>query len=151
MTIAACTETSSPNTGLVRDDELGVAGERTGDGDALLLAAGQLARHAFGKSMRQAHDLEEASDGLRDVFSWLFAQALDRAANGVADCMAWIERAVRVLEYHLHSALQHAIASVRRPVREFDVAEAEDAVISRLKAGQHFGEGGLPRARLCRL
>jgi hypothetical protein len=47
---------------LVADDELGLGGERPGNADALLLAAGQFARQALDEAVVELDQLEELAD-----------------------------------------------------------------------------------------
>ena len=56
---AACTETSSAETGSSATTTAGIAGEGARDADALLLAAGELARLAEGEVARQLHQVEQ--------------------------------------------------------------------------------------------
>ena len=53
--------------GLVGDQQLRIAGESARNGDALLLAAGELARPAMPRRRRQLHHLEQPAHALLDV------------------------------------------------------------------------------------
>ena len=64
---AACTETSSAETGSSAITTFGVAGEGAGDADALLLAARELARPAVVEGARQLDEVEQLEDPLADL------------------------------------------------------------------------------------
>ena len=109
---------------LVGDHDLGVAGEGAGDADALLLAAGELARHAGGEGARQAHEVEQFEHprlalgvGLAD------AEFLQRANDLRADAMAGVERVERVLEHHLDRGDGRGVALLDGQRVDVDVAE----------------------------
>ena len=59
LTIAACTETSSAETGSSATITSGFAGQRAGDGDPLALAARELVGLARGELGRKLHDVEQ--------------------------------------------------------------------------------------------
>ena len=59
LTMAACTETSSAETGSSAMHQLRLAGEGAGERDALALAARELVRHAAQDIGRQAHALQQ--------------------------------------------------------------------------------------------
>ena len=96
---------------LVGDDHVGIAGERAGDGDALLLAAGELARLAAGEIRRQLDHLQQTR-GLRSRASLPTrpAQPPQRRGRWRSRRVARVERAVGVLEHHLQLAQRRASA-----------------------------------------
>ena len=61
---AACTDTSSAETGSSATTTRGIAGEGPGDADPLLLPARELARPAVGEVARQLDDVEQLHDPL---------------------------------------------------------------------------------------
>ena len=87
--------------------KLGVHGERAGDADALALAAGELVHEAVGVLAVQAHHLQAAVDLVLPLLLG-GAQLVDVDALGddVGHRHARVERAVRILEDHLHLALE---------------------------------------------
>ena len=91
----------------VADDELGVQRKRARNADALALASRHFMRVAIAEARIQATDRQKfahACGALRGVR--LDAVHLDRFADDVAHLHAGIERAVRVLEYHLDTPAQ---------------------------------------------
>ena len=125
---AACTETSSAETGSSATTTFGVAGEGAGDADALLLPARELARPAVGEGARQLHQVEQleasrsrtASASLSPTPN--FSSTRDDLA---ADAVARVQGVERVLEHHLDrgdGARRRACSIGVR--RDLDVAEA---------------------------
>ena len=86
---------------LVGDQQLGLAGERHRDHDALLLAAGELVRVRRQAPLRLGHaDLGEQRFGARDRLAPAHAEVLDqRLGDLLADREHRVERAHRVLEH----------------------------------------------------
>ena len=95
-------ETSSAETGLVRDDEVGIHDNGARDADPLALAAGKLVWVAVRVLADEADELQH----LIDLFinDLLVALALDDKPlrNDFADRHAGIQRRDRVLENHLN-------------------------------------------------
>ena len=81
---AAWTETSRAETGSSAITTLGVAGEGAGDADALLLAAGELARPAVVEGARQLDQVQQLEHPLADALGILLAAELvaPRARSG---------------------------------------------------------------------
>ena len=97
---------SSARGRLVEHDELRLQDHRAGDGDALALAAGEFVRVAVARRRVEADLAQDRGDAAaRSPAEAVHAEALgddllDRHARG--------ERAVGVLEHHLHVAAQAA-------------------------------------------
>ena len=93
---------------LVEDEQPRLQGERPGDADALLLAAGELARVAAGHAGREADHLEQARDVARAAH--LLEEPVDaqRLGHDVADGEHRVERRVGVLEHVLDVAADRA-------------------------------------------
>ena len=128
---------------LVEDDELRLQDHGAGDGDALALAAGELVRVALGGGGVEADLVEDGGDAAGLVAEAVHGEALgddlrDRHARG--------ERAVGVLEDHLHVAAERAELGV---LPALDVlAEEDDAALGRDEAHDGEREGGLAGAGL---
>ena len=116
LRIAACTETSSADTGSSQTTSSGSAGERAGDGDALLLAAAQLARQAVGEALVELDRAQQPRDRSRArPRREALAEPL-RARRPIAwpTRVAAVERRVRVLEDHLDLAQHRRGRAARR-------------------------------------
>ena len=128
---------------LVEDDELRLQDHGAGDGDALALAAGELVRVALGGGGVEADLLEDGGDAAGLVAEAVHGEALgddlrDRHARG--------ERAVGVLEDHLHVAAERAELGV---LPALDVlAEEDDAALGGDEAHDGERERGLAGAGL---
>ncbi len=91
---------------LVGDDEPRIHRQGAGDPDALALAAAEGVRepgHVFGP---QAHQAEQLRDPIRALLPVAHAVDQQRLADDVEERHARIERAVGVLEDHLHLGAQ---------------------------------------------
>jgi hypothetical protein len=67
LTICACTETSSADTGSSHTIETRVERQRAGDADALALSAGEFMRIATGMRRRKADHVEQLGDAPLDA------------------------------------------------------------------------------------
>ena len=120
---------------LVHEDQLGLEDEGPGEGDALLLAAGELRRAAAGEAAH-LHHVEGARDLGVDLGLGELAD-LQREGEVLADGHVREERVV--LEHHADAALvgRHR---VDRPAGEGDLAVGRG-----LEAREHHQAGGLAR------
>ena len=134
--------------GLVGDHHVRVAGERPGDGDALLLATRQLVGLPPGQLRRQPHDLEEVGELPAGGLAREVAEPPEGAADRVAHGVTRVERAVGVLEDHLELSAERPRAPVDRDGADLRVPQVDPAPGGGLEPAQHPGEGRLPRARL---
>ena len=119
--ICACTETSSAETSSSAIRHSGSTAKRAGDADALALAAAEFVRIALGRIGRQAHQLEQLADALRRPRRrWRRPWNADRLGQRLPHRHARVERAVGILEDHLHAAVDSRAALPReasaRPV-----------------------------------
>ena len=110
LMIWAWIETSSAETGSSQTTSFGLQRQRPGDADPLALAAGELGREAvvvLGVQPDQLHQLLHPPLAVGAV-----GDAVDgeRVADDRADAAARVQRAVRVLEDHLHLAPQRRAA-----------------------------------------
>src|SRR5690606_12547468 len=96
---------------LVRDEELGAQGERTGDAHALALTARELVRVTVAHQSRQVHLVEELLDALLQLRALGDLLQQERLADRLAHGQARVERGARVLEDDRH-VLPH-LAQVR--------------------------------------
>jgi len=95
--------------GFVADDEAGLEGERTGDADALALAAGELVGVAVDGGASEAAALEEFADlGAEMVFAFDEFVNDEGLADDGADAHAWVQGAAGVLEDDLHLTAEFA-------------------------------------------
>ena len=120
---------------LVEEQHLGVVDQRAGDGDALLLAAGELVRLALGE-VAELHELQHVVDLL---LHRLDAPPAQPEGDVLGDVQVREER-VR-LEDGVHRPL------VRRQIGDVLVAEEDRAGGRLLKPGDHAERGGLATAR----
>ena len=132
---------------LIRDDHLGVAGQRAGDAHALPLAA----RHLVGKpaqvGLRQAHPVQQiAGAGTDRGAGWQKRMHHHRFGNAVLDPLAGIEGGKGVLKHVLH-LLQHG--AFFPPAHRRHVAAAKpDGACGRFQdLLQHPPGGGFAAAR----
>ena len=109
--ICAWIETSSADTGSSQMISLGLQRQRAGDADALALAAGELGREAVVVLGVEADELHQLLDPLLALGAAGDAVDGERVADDRADPAARVERAVGVLEDHLHLA---AVAAASR-------------------------------------
>ena len=123
---------------LVEQQDLGLEHQRPGDGDALALAAGELV------GVAEAEARVEADVGQRLQHAGVAAaDAVDRERLGErrVDGALGVQRAVGVLEHHLHPAGEGAVAPARhRLAADADLAagdrrEAADRAQDRRLAG----------------
>src|SRR5207247_1899973 len=98
---------------LVANNELRLHGERAGDPDALTLAARELVRVAVGEVRVETHHAQELLHPLGLLLALGEVMDLDWFADDVAHGHARIQRRVRILEDHLHTAshLAHLLAA----------------------------------------
>ena len=89
---------------LVGDDELRLDREGAGDADALALAAGELRRVAVDVLGVEADELEQLLDPGLLLALWCSPCTLRGVVRIEADRVPRVERAVGVLEDHLHVA-----------------------------------------------
>src|SRR5699024_3784646 len=82
--------------GLIGEQDLRLAGDGTGDGDALTLTTGELVRVALGGVRRQAHLREHLQHP---------APVATALRDGTADTEAGIEGALGILEDDLHAGV----------------------------------------------
>ena len=100
---------------LVRDDQLGVEGERPGHPDPLALAAGELVGVAVDVLRRQPDHFQQPPHLALDLVAVpLFVDA-QRVRNDRPDPLARVERGVGVLEHHLHPAADRPQPAPRQP------------------------------------
>ena len=110
----ACTETSSAEAGSSQIDQVRVAGEGAGDGDALLLAAGELGGPLEQEARLDAHVGGELVDLGAHRALLGAAELAHGAREDGARAPGRVERGVRVLEDHLDGAQRVLRALARR-------------------------------------
>ena len=121
---------------LVEQEDLRVADDGAAHGDALALAAGELARVAA-EQRREAEDLGGGADAGLDLG---LRRALQRQREGhvLGDGQVRVERVV--LEHH------GDVAGLRRQVVDPGAADQDVARGDVLEAGEHAEQGGLATA-----
>ena len=132
---------------LVEQHELRVDRQRTRDGDALALAAGELRGetvHLVGVQFHQTHEFANAFANL------LLGVVLDlhRLGQDVVDRQTRVERAHRVLEDVLHGRTQLAALLARHLVFELGAEHLNLAVLRLLERHDLHERGGLAGAGL---
>ena len=90
--------------GLVRDQQLGLEGQGTGDADALPLTTGELARVAVVVLGVEADHLEQLLDPGQDLLLRHHLVHAQRGADDRAHRVTRVQRGVRILEDHLDLA-----------------------------------------------
>src|SRR4029079_437212 len=90
--------------GLVRDDQLGVEGDRAGDPDTLALSAAELVRITAPVRRPQPDLLEQLADSRTPLRSAPPMTQLQWLRDARADAQGGVERRRRVLEDHLEAA-----------------------------------------------
>ncbi len=128
------TSGSSADGHLVADDQLRLGGERAGDADALLLAAGKLGRIAVDETL--AHlDLVEQFGDARVALAAAHAEIeFERPADDGADGLARVHRHVGHLVDHLQLA-QILLGPVGEPAGSGRAVEGDRALL-RAAAGR---------------
>ena len=128
---------------LVEQQDLRLEDQRARDGDALALAARELVRIAEAEAGAEADLVERALDARLGV-----ADAVDRQRLGqhAVDRLARVQRAVGILEHHLHAAAEGLGAGRRQPSAAAPVSRTSPGRARREPAdrAQH---GRLARAR----
>src|SRR3546814_5710857 len=116
---------------LVANQELRVAGQSAGDGDALALPAGELVRELRAVRRRQPHLLKQLADARGDRLAVLEqAMGADRLGNDVGDAPARVQAGIGVLEDHLQALAQASGVGARGDGRHVATVE-EDAPAAR--------------------
>ena len=118
--------------------------QRPGDGHALPLPARELVREAEARGAGQRHLVQRAGDARLGPADAVHQQRLGQdAVHGLAR----VQRAVGVLEHHLHRAVKGAVApAAQRAAVEQHVARPALALAARHQPGQGAQHGGLARA-----
>src|SRR5206468_2148282 len=111
---------------LVRDDEVGIHGERPRDADALPLPTGELVRVAADRVAGEADDLEQLAHAARSVAAAGETVRAQRLADDPADAVPRVERGERILEDHLHAPAQRPQLVVTE-MRDVPPVEADPA------------------------
>ena len=133
----------------IRHDEFRAGGKGARDGDALLLPAGELRGPPRGKLHRQANGFEQfARAGIHLSRRPGEAELCKHTADRPADAMRGIERAVRILEHHLHGALSRLVTATLARFGQQLAAEADAAGCRRVEPRDDAGKGGLAAAGL---
>jgi hypothetical protein len=92
---------------LVADDELRLRRQRTGDGDALTLAAGEFVRILSAVSRVEPDQAQKLADARCAITARSdHAERVERLGDDVLDAPAWIEARERVLKDHLDAPAQ---------------------------------------------
>ena len=127
---------------LVRNDEAGLHRERTGNADALTLAARKFMRIALQIGRWQAdkvHQLPEPRGNIRTRADRVDVQ---RLGNEVTDPATRVQRGGRVLKDHLHAAAERAELPPRR-FRDVHAFESQRSVIDVVETRETAPEGRL--------
>jgi hypothetical protein len=132
---------------LVADDELGIGGERAGDADALLLAAGQFARQPVDEAVVELDQVEQLADAAVLRIALQPEIELERPADDVAHRVARVHGGVGHLVDHLDAAQRVAVALLQRR-RQNRAVEHDLAGERRQEAGDDPRQRGFARARL---
>jgi hypothetical protein len=130
---------------LVGDDQRGVQHQRARDRDALALPAREHVRIADVVLGAQA---DPGKHRLRALLAHCRREVgvdLERRLENRADLLARVERAVRILEHHLHRAAQQTLR-LRRHVHRVDAVQRERARARRLEQRDDAGERRLAAA-----
>src|SRR4051812_17330339 len=93
----------------------------------------------------QAHQLEELDHAVFALRTRADAVDVERIANRVADADARVERAVGILEHHLH-ATAYVAHGMRRQRREIGAVEDHAPAARRKQAENDAAKGGLAAA-----
>ena len=88
---------------LVADDQVGAEGERTGDADALALAAGEFVRVGAHRGRPEADSLEQGGGPFLALGRRAFLVDDHRLAHDLAGRHARVQRGVGILVDHLHA------------------------------------------------
>lgn len=126
---------------LVEQHHLRVHAQRTDDGDALLLAAGELAREGIAL-VRKAHPLQQRL-GLGAGFATVALLHLERAEQDVVE-HAHVREQVVTLEHHA-DVLAH-LAPVGGLVQQLAAGESQVAAVGFFQAVEAAQQGGLAAA-----
>ncbi len=129
--------------GLVREDQLGIAGNRARDRHALLLAARQLRRHVL-HARRQADDLQCIGDALV-AFRGLHAAIAQRHVHVVVDVEVGHE--IEALEDEADLLIAQRGTRIVGKICHFHVVELVAAGLVGLEQSRNIEERGLARTR----
>jgi len=128
---------------LVADEEVGLHGERAGDGDPLALPAGELVRIAADIVRIEPDRLEPCSRDSAGLLSLHQPVRQRPLEDGLADTHARVERGEGVLEHGLDPRRQLAAAR-----RDRGAVEKHATLARHQDAGDDAAEGRLAAARL---
>ncbi len=131
----------------VRDDEIGVAGERAGDGDALALTAGELVRVPVGVFGAQSDLGEQFLDARADGGAAGPAVQLDRLGDDLTDGHARVERGRGVLEDQVEVLAQRTHRAAGQ-VGDVGAVHPDGAARGFVEAYGATADGRLPAAGL---
>ena len=121
---------------LVADDELGLGGERTGDPDALALAARELVRIAGRHGRGEPHELQQLRHAPGNLVRRKQAVRHDGLGDDLGDGHARVERGVRVLEHELDITAEGAPLA-RGERGDVTAVEGDGAARGRDQSGDH--------------
>ena len=134
---------------LVADDELGIARQRTGNGDALPLAARELVRELRTIGLGQADLLQQVGHPPTQLLAFRQQPVnANRLGNDVAHAPPRIEAGVRVLVDHLHAPPQALGRSGRCLLGDVDAVEPDRAGCGTVETDHTVGDRGLPATGL---
>ena len=138
---------------LVEHEQLGGERQRPGDGDALQLAAGELARVAVAVLGVEAHGAQQVARLLLPLLLREVEVVAHRLGQAVGDRRQRVERRERVLEHELHAAAAVAHLTLRQPgdvgAVERDVPAVGSRSRSRTRPSVDFPDPTRRRARRC--
>src|SRR5216683_1880700 len=87
---------------LVSYDERGSQGQGARDADTLALTATKLMSKTVDKVRVETHHFEQMGNFFCNFFWVAFLEVFQRLCDGLPDGKTWAERAIWVLEHHLH-------------------------------------------------
>ena len=130
---------------LVADQQLRIAGQRAGNGDALALAAGELVRVSHGHVGIEA-DCHQQFAGFSEPRCRI-ADAVDpqRFAHDVANAHARIQRRIRILEHHA-DAFAHRAQRGAVQCGQLDIVQPHPTLRAAQQAQHRAAEGALAAA-----
>ena len=130
---------------LVADDEFRLGRQGAGNAQALLLAAGQLARQAVDEAVGLQLDLvQQLTDAGLFLRTAQPAKELQRPAKDLAHAVAGVQRGVGHLVDHLHPALQRAGPLAREGLQHLAIKDHLTRA-RRQQPHHHPRRGGFPR------
>src|SRR5918996_5128049 len=100
--------------GFVRNDEIGIEGQRPSQANSLALSSRELVGISAYCRCGESDHIQQMSDGLFHIPARCRTVNAQRFRNDVAHRLPWVEGRVWILEHHLHPASKRSQVTLRQ-------------------------------------